>query len=111
MGRGYLQLICGWAVDRVLFYVGKSYFILDRVNTKIILLPYFFFNLPSDTNKHSFLMFNVWRAIWFLRRSLVPRETQVWTAIYVTNVLINCMTQLIFSIQLMKFQIKMTCES
>ena len=31
MGCGYLQLICGWAVDRVLFYVGKSYFILDRV--------------------------------------------------------------------------------
>ena len=36
MGCGYLQLICGWAVDRVLFYVGKSYFILDLVYKYVI---------------------------------------------------------------------------
>ena len=73
-------------------------------NTKIILLPYFFLIYhQTQTNNH----FDVQ----CMESHLVPKETQVWTAIYVTNVLINCMNQLIFSIQLMKFQIKMTCES
>ena len=40
IGCGYLQLICGWTVDRVLFYVGKSYFILDRVIVSIAILAF-----------------------------------------------------------------------